>query len=77
MSFSDLRDIIIRVLMSWQVLAALAVFILYGFLVSYVADIHRRKKVKVKVRKVKGAKGAKGAANASAEEEAPEENKEA
>ncbi|MDR0624036.1 MAG: hypothetical protein LBG10_06345 [Treponema sp.] len=38
----DMTALLIRVISSWQVIAVTVVFILYTFLVSYVARLYRR-----------------------------------
>jgi hypothetical protein len=38
----ELKDLLIQVITSWQVLAATGVIIVYIFLVRYVANIYRR-----------------------------------
>ncbi|MDR3145973.1 MAG: hypothetical protein LBU21_06825 [Treponema sp.] len=40
----EIRDMLIRVITSWQVIAASVVVILYFFLVSYVARLHHRRR---------------------------------
>jgi hypothetical protein len=42
MRFGEIKDMLIQVITTWQVIAASVVVILYFFLVSYVAKLYRR-----------------------------------
>ena len=42
---SEVRNLLIQVITSWQVLAVTGVLILYVFLVNYVAKLYRRRKI--------------------------------
>ena len=42
MRFGEIKDMLIQVITTWQVIAVSVVVILYFFLVSYVAKVYRR-----------------------------------
>ena len=42
MPFQELRELLVQVIISWQVLAVTVVVVLYLFLVSYVSALYRR-----------------------------------
>ena len=55
--FSDeLKSLLVKVIKSWQVLAATGVLVLYFFLVNYVSSLRRRKRPEElpKLRKKRG-----------------------
>jgi hypothetical protein len=67
----EMLDLLIQVVSSWQVLAVTVVFILYVFLVSYVARLHRQPRVSKS-----GFKKGKGKPSAGEPEEAGTTNEE-
>jgi heme/copper-type cytochrome/quinol oxidase subunit 2 len=42
MRFGEIKDLLFQLITTWQVIAVTVVVILYFFLVSYVAKLHRR-----------------------------------
>jgi hypothetical protein len=57
---AELKDLILRVIKSWEVLTVTGVLILYMFLVSYVARIYHRPRLPGKAPKKKGKEKAAG-----------------
>ena len=66
----ELFDLVIQVIKSWQVLAVTGALLLYVFLVSYVARLHRRPRQSFKkARKIKAAPEADAAPEESSDDE--------
>jgi hypothetical protein len=63
----EMKNVLLQVLTSWQVIAATVVLVLYVFLITYVAKLYHRPRIRIGSRKPKKQKAAPVAASAESE----------